>query len=32
MVHISPLTQTKIAKISMIPEEPIERVNFKPLN
>ena len=32
MVHISPLIQTEIAKILMIPEEPIERINFKPLN
>ena len=32
MAQISPLIQTKIAKILMIPEESIERINFKPLN
>ena len=32
MAQISPLIQTKIAKTLMIPEKPIERINFKPLN
>ena len=30
MVHTSPLIQTKIAKILMIPEEPIKQINFEP--
>ena len=32
MADISPLIQVKIAKILMIPEKPIERINFEPLN
>ena len=32
MAGISPFIQVKIAKILTIPEEPIERINFEPLN